>query len=124
MDRRLQDRIDAWLPEDLTSPAEIQRAIEQSGFSEDWSKGTTNTVANWASDIRDLDTQEIRREARRKTTVMGKQDDRQAAIRAEDGTTLGDPDNVKVWEDRWGNIMGHNVKTDTRKKITDSEDRE
>lgn len=129
MDRGFQDRIEDWLPADLTSRAEIERAMKDYGWFEgpdgdEWSsEKSMDTVVDWATKQRDPDVTEIQREASRQTTVMGPQTERQPAIRAEDGTTIGSPRNVKTWEDRWGNIMGQNTETGARKKIRDAEDR-
>lgn len=119
----ISERISEWLPADLTAEHEIQAAIRDSGWSEHWDDGTTRAVSDFISSQRDVETPEIEREARGRTTVMGPQGDRTAAIRAADGTTLGDPDDVTTWEDRWGNIMGRNTRTGTTKKVTDSDDR-
>lgn len=123
MDREMQDRLEEWIPADLTARHEIEAALKDSGWSDSWGPGTVDTVADWGAKQRDIQTPELEKFGRERTTVMGPQDNRQAAIRAMDQTTLGKPENVTFYEDRWGNIMGHNSNTGTRKKVIDSGDR-
>lgn len=43
-------------------------------------------------------------------------------IRSDAGWTIGDRENLKVWQDTWGNIMAHNTNTGTRKTIVPKEE--
>lgn len=43
--------------------------------------------------------------------------------RAQGGGTLGKRRDVNTYTDRWGNLMGINSRTGTRRKLVDSEDR-
>jgi hypothetical protein len=97
--------------------------VEDSGFNQGWGEGTERAIRDNLVAERDPDQPADMRDARAATDVMGPQGDRTAAVRAADGTTLGDPDDVAVWTDRHGNLMGHNRNTGTRKKITDSSER-
>lgn len=44
-------------------------------------------------------------------------------VRGDDGEYVGRRRDLKTWEDRWGNIMARNERTEKTRKLLDSEDR-
>lgn len=45
-------------------------------------------------------------------------------VNAADGTPMGKRSNITTYTDRWGNLMGRNTETGTRRKLLDSGERQ